>query len=206
MVDKMKRKISYDRLIELAEGSGRITPTANEQRLFDSDPVLRAELETITKLFAGLRELPEKRVDPAALPSILAAVRQGITSRHRSSPLAWLSSGNLLGNAIAAGVSFALVLGALLVTGHFNGGAISPPAIEDPESLEMAIGLSGGNMIYEASALSGIDLFTTSGVLSDTEAASEFLSHDTYSLMAEAANLEDDIFVQINEQLGLDKK
>jgi hypothetical protein len=201
----MEREINYERLIELAEGRGMIRPTAREQRLLDTDPTLRAELEELIVLLAGLHEMPERWLDQAAETSILPAVREGIAGLRRGGAPAWLSGRNLWGNALAAAASLLLVLGIFFITGHFNGGISTPPALEDPDSLELAIDLSGGSMLYEAGAFGGIDLFSGSNAFSDSEAASAFLAQDTYGLMEEAENLDDESIVQLRELLGLDE-
>ena len=200
MMDKMKP----ERLIELAEAAGEISPTAEEQNLLKSDPALRKELEDLTRLLADLRNMPEERVDPASQASILHAVREAIAASRRRSPLAWIGSRPAFAHFVAVAASLLLVAGIFFLTAPYGSREGFPPNPENPDNLALAIDISGSNLLDEAATWEDVDLLPELEELNDAELAAEYLARNTHELMETAANLDEEYFVQLNEMLGQD--
>jgi len=195
-------KMNSERLIELAETAGEISPTAEEQKLLAGDAALRKELEGLTGLFSDLRSLPEEKIDSAAQAAILPAVREGMARIKRRSPLAWIAAKPAFAHLAAVAASVLLVAGIFFLTLPHGSREALPPDFDDPENLALALGISGSDLLHEAAIWEDIDLLPEFQELTDSESASEYLERDTRELMETAANLDDQLFSQLNELLG----
>ena len=189
------RSINKERLIELAEG--RLAPTAEEQRLLQSDQSLRQELERLRGIFTALRSLPDPAIDQDELDKLVPAIRTKLRSLRRPSLPAWLKLRPAFSHALAAAASFLFIIGTILLVGVND--ALQPereqPAAEVLLAPDFELdnetefeSLSDDELLVEASALSELELFPELEEDIDSDFSYYFGDSLTSELMESAAS------------------
>ena len=189
-----------DRLIAIAEG--KLPPTAEEQRLLESDAALRGELRELQELFDGLRRLPEPQPDEAAIAGLLSSVREAIEGRRARSPLAWIALRPAAVRVLAAAASLLIIAGVLFF------GGIQPATNEQPElngSSRYAIDFEtdSGDLINTAISFGEIEMFGEIDEIVESDPAEFLVADSTAELFHDAAQLDNEQFAALEDALGL---
>jgi anti-sigma-K factor RskA len=193
-------KIEKDRLIELAEG--RLTSPAEEQKLLDSSPELREEIEALRALFAELKQMPQPEPDAAALAAMSKTIRESI-ERQRTRPLLQWSAHPLLSSAFAAAASLVIAVGLYFAMVPGEAPESSPTVAE--EAMAYDIETDYAEALSEASAIEDFELYEYDTESLDSESVDLFLSESTDLLIESASSLENEQFAELAETLGLDE-
>ena len=189
-----------DKLLAIAEG--RLCPTADEQRLLESDAGLRRELQELQELFAGLRQLPEPQPDDAAIAGILPSVREAIENRRARSPLVWIALRPAAVRVLAAAASLVIIAG-LLFLGGSQPASNSEPELNGTSRYAIDYETDSGDLINTAMSFGDLEMYGEISEVAESDPAEFLIEDSAYGLYQDVAQLDNEQFAALEDALGL---